>query len=65
MTGGVSAEDRSLTWKFCARKCMRPGSWVAAAKEPLCHSKEMPLSHRGRAVPLKVRDVVREIEVTS
>ena len=24
----------------CARKCMRPGSWVAAAREALFHSKE-------------------------
>ena len=33
----------------CARKIMRPGSWVAAAREALCH----------RAVT-KERDVVRE-----
>ena len=29
---------------------MRPGSWVAAAKEAHCHSKRKPFSHRGRAV---------------
>ena len=44
---------------------MRLGSWVAAAKESLCHSKQKPFSHRGRAATVRERDVVRKIEVTS
>ena len=41
---------------------MRPGGWVAAAERPPVAA---PLSHRGRAVIMKERDVVRDIEVTS
>ena len=41
---------------------MKPGSWVAA-KRPAVAAR--PCSHRGRAVTVKERDVVREIEVTS
>ena len=44
---------------------MRLGSWVAAAREACCHSKASFFSHRGQAVTVKQRDVVREFEETT
>ena len=34
------ARVATCSWVFCARKCMSPGCWFAAAKEARCHRKE-------------------------
>ena len=37
------------TWTCCARKCMKPGGWVAATKRPAVAARNV-FSHRERAV---------------
>ena len=44
---------------------MRLGGWAAADKGALLSQQGKPFSHRGRAVTVVERDVVREIEVTN
>ena len=57
---GLSA----ATWPWmCLCQEMREAWWLGCCgQEALCHSREEPFSHRGRAVSVMERDVVREDE---
>ena len=52
--------DVTLPWICCVRTCMRPGSWVDAARDASVSQQDKPFSHRGGAVTMKERVVVRE-----